>query len=179
MSNYPPRKAVMVTPPATEPLTLAEIKLFLRVDGSDEDSLLNSLTIVAREMAEKYTGHVLITQDWQMSQVFVAGQDIPVIPEPVQNITQVAVEYNNVQTVISASEYELAIDNMLSFSSNISADKVIIDVTAGYGAAEDVPAPIKQGILHCISYLYHHREETVEICPEAKALWEQYCEIRI
>ncbi|MDG1286684.1 MAG: phage head closure protein [Rickettsiales bacterium] len=39
MTNYPPRRAVLVTPPASEPLTLAEIKLFLRVDGDVEDTL--------------------------------------------------------------------------------------------------------------------------------------------
>lgn len=180
MIHYPPRQAVLVTPAASEPLTLAEIKLFLRVDGSEEDSLLNTLTTVAREMAEKYLGRVLITQSWQMSQVYIAGQSVSLVPTPVQSVTQVAVELNGVETVLDAGDYELTLPgNMLKLKTAPVADKIIIDFTAGYGDAEDIPAPIRQGILHCINYLYHHREQTAELCPEAKALWEPYCEVRV
>ena len=179
MTIYPLRKSILITPPSIEPLTLSEVKLFLRVDGTQEDSLLNSLILAARELAEKYIGHMLITQNWQMSQLFICGHNIDLVPRPVQNIDQVAIEYNGVQTVLDSSAYELNIDNMLEINNNITADKVIIDFTVGYGVAEDVPMPIKQGMLHSIGYLYHNREETASICPEAKALWEQYMELRI
>lgn len=54
------------TAPATEPVSLVEAKLFLRVDHSDEDSLINDLIQAARECVEEYTKRALITQTWTM-----------------------------------------------------------------------------------------------------------------
>lgn len=49
------------TPPSAEPLTLAEVKAHLRLDGSDEDALLASLISTAREHLERETGLCLIS----------------------------------------------------------------------------------------------------------------------
>ena len=179
MTQYPPRQAVQLVAPSTEPLTLAEVKLFLRIDGDAEDALLNTLTTVAREMAEKYLAKMLITQSWQMKQAYVAGQNIPLSPSPVQSISEVTIEFNGQQSTLDSSEYELAIGDVLALKTQIQADTLSVTMVSGYGAAEDIPGPIRQGVLHCISYLYHHREETASLCPEAKNLWDVYCEVRI
>lgn len=50
--------------PATEPLTTAQAKAHLRVDGSDEDTLIDALIKTARKFVENYTGRALITQTW-------------------------------------------------------------------------------------------------------------------
>ena len=179
MTQYPPRQSVLVTAPVAEPVTLAEVKLFLRIDGSVEDSLLDTLTTVAREMAEKYLAKMLMTQSWQMTQAYVALQDVALVPANVQAVTKVVAELNGELTTLSSNDYELDLNGKLKLKKQIQADKLIIDIVAGYGAAEDVPSPIRQGILHCISYLYHHREETAALCAEAKNLWNSYCEPRI
>lgn len=54
-----------LTPPTAEPLTLAEIKAHLRLDGSEEDTLLSSLITTAREHLERETGLCLIAQSWR------------------------------------------------------------------------------------------------------------------
>ena len=56
----------LVTAPATEPVTLAEVKAHLKIDGTDEDTLLTTLITVARQAVEDYTGRALITQTWQV-----------------------------------------------------------------------------------------------------------------
>jgi uncharacterized phiE125 gp8 family phage protein len=48
--------------PTIEPLTLAEVKLFCRVDYEDDDSLLQQLLKAARKRAEGWLYRGLITQ---------------------------------------------------------------------------------------------------------------------
>lgn len=54
------------TDAAVEPLTLAEAKVYLRVDTSDttDDALISSLIIAARKAVENFTGRRLINQTW-------------------------------------------------------------------------------------------------------------------
>ena len=57
----------LVTGPATEPLTLAEAKSWLRVDGTTEDGLIQSLITSARLAVEAATNRLLIAQQWRWS----------------------------------------------------------------------------------------------------------------
>lgn len=56
---------LLVTPPASEPLTLTEAKLHLRVDNTDTDTLITAQIMAARELAEKLTRRTLVTQHWK------------------------------------------------------------------------------------------------------------------
>jgi len=56
----------LITPPAAEPVSLAEFKAHLRIDGSDEDALLGSLIAVARDHLERSAGLALISQGWRL-----------------------------------------------------------------------------------------------------------------
>lgn len=53
--------------PASEPVSLNEAKLWLRVDNSDEDSLIAELIATARESAEIYTRRSFISQTLQLT----------------------------------------------------------------------------------------------------------------
>ena len=53
---------LLMTAPAVEPLSLAEAKSWLRVDGADEDQLIQSLITSARLGVEATTNRLLITQ---------------------------------------------------------------------------------------------------------------------
>ncbi|MEQ1619683.1 MAG: head-tail connector protein, partial [Terricaulis sp.] len=52
----------ILTPPASEPITLAEAKLFLRIDQTAEDPLITTLIAAAREAVEVACGRALITR---------------------------------------------------------------------------------------------------------------------
>jgi uncharacterized phiE125 gp8 family phage protein len=57
----------LITPPAVEPITLAQAKLFLRVDIADDDTLITGFITAARQYAERCTGRVFFNQTWQLS----------------------------------------------------------------------------------------------------------------
>ena len=48
--------------PSAEPLALSDVKAYLRVSGSGEDTLISTMIQAAREFCEEFTGRALITQ---------------------------------------------------------------------------------------------------------------------
>lgn len=56
---------VLISGPAVEPVTLTEAKLHLKVETADEDPLIESLIVAARQACELATGLALITQTWR------------------------------------------------------------------------------------------------------------------
>src|SRR5512134_4027569 len=56
----------VITPPTVEPVSVETAKLFLRVDGTDEDTLITSLVMGARETGEELARRAFITQTLEM-----------------------------------------------------------------------------------------------------------------
>jgi len=56
----------LVTGPAIEPVTLSEVKNYLRIEGNDDNAMLEGFISAARILVEQHTGRVLITQTWDM-----------------------------------------------------------------------------------------------------------------
>lgn len=67
----------LVTQPAVEPVSLAEAKAHLRVDGPDEDGLITALIAAARQAAEAYTRRAFITQTWRLTLDKFPGKAVP------------------------------------------------------------------------------------------------------
>ncbi len=59
-------RLAIVTPPAGEPVTLAEAKSHLRVTIADDDARISRHVSAARQMVETRLGRVLITQGWDV-----------------------------------------------------------------------------------------------------------------
>ena len=56
---------LLVSPPAEEPVSLADAKAFARIDTDAEDTLVATLIAAARLSVEVRTKRVLITQGWR------------------------------------------------------------------------------------------------------------------
>ncbi|SRR6266704_2187400 len=80
----------LFTPPASEPLTVAEAKLFARIDVTDDDALVTDLIAGARRLCEERRSWAYITQTWDFfldafpttvgSNAFPVASDWPDVP---------------------------------------------------------------------------------------------------
>lgn len=167
------------TAPTSEPLTLSETKLFLRVDGTAEDNLISSLITTARIAAENYCRKSFITQTWQMIFDEYAPGILKIFRSPVQSISSVKLisRDGGESTLASTYYYMNAAKNRLIFDAIAFAHKVQIEYVAGYGAAADVPAPIKQAILNHIVEIYEKRGGEVDIPASSCSLYQQFREL--
>ena len=50
----------MMSAPVSEPLTLAELKAHLDIDGDEQDELLTSFIVAARTTVERLSGQLLL-----------------------------------------------------------------------------------------------------------------------
>ncbi len=122
-------KSKVTTQPASEPVSLAELKLSLRINDTAQDALLTQYITDARDMAERYTGRKFITQTltsytdawreghgewwsgWRRGHAGYIGASKRAICmdfAPAISITSIeTVDSSNAETVYSATNYYL------------------------------------------------------------------------
>ena len=161
--------AILLTPPALEPVSLADAKHFLRVEHDDDDDVVAALIAAARVHVEAQTRRALIEQTWRLVRdVWPASGRLPVLPTPLKEVTAIRVfDADGMPHLLDVDDF--AIDT-------VSAPAVIayargaphapgrltagieIDIVAGYGdAAEDVPAPLRLAIRMLVAHWYENR----------------------
>lgn len=160
---------VLTSAPLSEPVTVAEAKAHLRVDGEAEDQLIASLILTARLHIEAALGLALITQGWRWSlDRWPDGREIALPLRPLQALEEVRViAANGDATVIAPSQYLVDVGSVpprlvrrdaLAQPGQV-AGGIEIDFTAGYGdEADTVPAPIRQAMLLLVAHWHEHRD---------------------
>ena len=158
------------TAPTKEPITLEEVKLHLKIDTADDNTLITDLIKTARMLIEKETKRAFITQTWQM--YFDLAPHVIEIPKPpLQSVESITViDSDGEETPVDPGDY------MVDASEN-SPGRVtpkigyiwpyhrgfasfVVEFEAGYGDdPEDVPEDLRQAILYLVAYLYEHRED--------------------
>jgi uncharacterized phiE125 gp8 family phage protein len=169
------------TAPATEPLVLSDVKDYLKVSGSADDTIITNLIKTARERAEKFIGCSLITQSWKMSYDQYTPSFARLYNGPVQSVTSVTVfNRDEVATVISSAAYYLTTaKKILVFDANIVSQRIEIIYVAGYGTlASSVPSPIKQGMLAHIAAIYDGRVGANRLPEQSFDLYAPYRDIK-
>jgi uncharacterized phiE125 gp8 family phage protein len=80
----------VITPPVTEPVSVAEARAYLRLPTADEDGLLAILIRAARESCETYLGKAFATQTIRMTTTLAQGARSATLPlVPVASIVHV------------------------------------------------------------------------------------------
>lgn len=171
----------LITPPAQEPVSLAEVKLALRVDSNTDDSHIQNLIKAARVMAEEYLRRALITQTWQLQYDLYAPSMVNLPRGPIQEISFVKVISNDwTETIISESAYYLnAGKEVLVFDAAPMGQIVQIQYVTGFGEPSNVPEPIRQGIITHVIGMYQNRMENRGVPDASLSLYNQYRAVKL
>jgi len=177
-----------VTPATTYPVTTVEAVAHVNAQGVGDDDYLASLNIAATAWAEEYTGRAFINRTYKAFldawPVDTRGYQLTTLDlpkPPLVSVTHVKTydDADAVTTFSSASYFvdtnslkgRLALRTTAAWPSvTRTANGIEIQWVAGYGAAADVPQPIKQAILLLVGHWYANREavkvgETVANIP--------------
>ena len=166
----------LITGPTVEPLDAATLKLWCRIDGTDEDALLTSLFIpAARAACENAIGRALLEQTWEVVlDGWPAAGAIELPRAPVLAVTSVKyINTSGVETTLAPSAYALDKDSEPGWllpaydtdwpEARDTANAIRVRYTAGFGtAATDVPQPLRMWIALHAAAAYDNRAALVD-----------------
>ncbi len=158
-----------------EPLTTAQAKAHLRVDISDDDTLIDAIILAARKRLETDSSLALITQTLEMTlDCFPPGNcPIQLKRPPLQSVTSIKyIDTDGVEQTWSSSLYRVdtasrpsritpAYDESYPSTREVTG-AVTIRFVAGYGdASTNVPEDLIQALKMLIGHFYENREDVI------------------
>jgi uncharacterized phiE125 gp8 family phage protein len=160
----------IVTPPAAEPVTVAEFKSHLRLDWDDEDAQLPGFITAARQVFERRAGRaVLPTVVREAVAGWPCSRRLPLTAAPVLSVQSVTYRdpLDAEQTLagwradVPAEYGTLVFPDALALP-RLSADRthpVSVTYTAGWADPAAVPAVVKAAVRLLAAHYYAVREE--------------------
>ena len=163
------------TGPAVEPLTVAEAKLHLRVDISDDDVFIGTLITAAREWVEAYLDRTLITTQLILRAAEFPTEELELARPPMATAgtaTAVVITYTLADTTTATLSTALYRVDRTTTPGNVApvingtwpsdviedANAVAVTYWAGYGpTSASVPATIRHACLMLIGHWYDRR----------------------
>lgn len=192
-NTYEQGDLVLVDDPTTQVVTVAEIKSHLRIDTSDEDTLLGLYIDAATEMAENYCGRHFIKHRYKL--VFNSQTEEASLYFPDCTLFNAATSNHNTRieyvqwkasTLGGVTQYSHAAyivqysnPNIVRLSSSFTAnypavggpDEFWFNFKTGFGdEASDVPQAIKQAIKLIVADMYYFREDRKRTFPMASEI---------
>ena len=182
---------LQITPPAIEPVSLAEQKAWLRVDDASEDDIIAALVTSARVLVEKATRLCLITQTWRFTldgwprstadrgPRWLNRVEVRLPLSPFQSVAAVRVlDALGDARDVAAAEYvvapafDAARIRMIGDppTPGVSMGGISIDVVAGYGdVSAAVPEPLRLAI-KMLAARWHENRGDIETDAAADRL---------
>lgn len=165
---------VLVTPPASAPISLVEAKSHLRVDHSDEDTHIQLLIDAATSYLDGYTGilgRCIVQQTWDLylDEFPTSESSIQIPLGPLISVSSVTyTDTNGDPATVDSDNYTVDTvtppgwvvpDSSFSWPSTLDAiNAVKVRFIAGYST---VPPAIKAAMLLMVADLYENREPVV------------------
>jgi uncharacterized phiE125 gp8 family phage protein len=152
----------------TSPLSLKAAKDHLRVDGDDEDDLINGLIAAAVDHVERFTGLVLTRR---VVIEGVTGFNGKIRAWPISSVDEVAyVDGKGVDQVLDGDSWRLNAAARPARLGTLSQPwpavgrlngTVSITMTAGYEKDADLPGGVVQALKMLVGHFYRNREAVV------------------
>jgi uncharacterized phiE125 gp8 family phage protein len=165
------------------PVSLDDVKKQLRFDYDDDDSLITSLILAAVCWAEHFQRRLFISRI-----CFDYLDSFPGVIRPVwSNLVAIdSIKYLDISEmlqILDSSIYQVDIETQpgriipaygQSWPATFAAtNAVIINYTAGYGVAADVPDDIKSAIIMITQYFYERCRNHVMFEAAKRLLWKK------
>lgn len=176
---------VLVDNPATKVVSVTDIKAQLRIDSSDEDTLLGYYIDAATDMAENYCNRHFITHQYKLyfnEQVQTASLIFPNCTleetgsnKPINWLDENGAAQSSDKAYIDAfsnpSLVYLSSDFPGTTLKDNAANTFYFWFNTGYGSASaDVPEAIKQAIKLIVADMYYFREDRKRQFPMASQI---------
>jgi len=177
----------LVTPPATEPLSLSDLKSSLRVEHTSDDALISSLLSTARTFLERRIDIAVLPQSWRAT-VPVGHDKIILRPSRVLSVSAVTFSGESGQTVAAAEDWVLHRGRpdcvVLRRAPPAGTTDIIVDFEAGFSDISAVPADLLRAISLLAAHYYEERElfraqRYVPVPLSIDALIQPYREVRV
>ncbi len=196
----------IITPPGVEPVSTTEAKVRLRIDHTDEDSLIAALITAARVRVEALTGHALITQrlretrdGWGAGDRAEAGAAVLRLARgPVSTLHHVkTIDEDGTETSLDLGKIALdghsAPGRVSLMTGACWPDPgrplagIQIEYDAGYGAAaSDAPEPLREAVQLLVAEAYEGRvppsadaKSAAQLSPRVAGLLAPYRTVRL
>lgn len=159
---------ILETAAVVEPITLAQVKNYLKIDNILEDTLIASMITAARVQLETRLGRAFMRQMWSLYLDILPHNGEIILPiNPIISIEHLAViddeaTYNDIASTdyIYDIKADPALVKVVGQLPNIGSEYsgIRLQFWAGYGvSATDIPAPIVQAIMHLVAFWYENR----------------------
>ena len=160
----------LVTPAVSDPVSVAEAKTYCRIDGSTEDTFIESLIKAAVRLREDhpFCSRALISQEYQLT--LSRFPDEIVLPRP-PLVSVSSVKYYDVngdQQTLATDQYQVASQSEPARivpapgctwpSTQERLEAVEVNYTAGYANAASVPPGLKLAVMMLVNHWYRTRE---------------------
>ena len=164
---------VLVTGPASEPVSKEEAKAHLRVDGTDDDSYITALITTARRHVEAILRRALMPQTWKLVLDSWPTDIVKFAKPPLTSVSSVTyLDENGDSQTFASTNYvvdtagepgrlTLAKDASWPTDELYTLGAVQIQFVAGYADVDAVPQEYKQAILLLVGHFYENREAVV------------------
>ncbi len=162
---------IQTNAPASEPVTLAQLKLHCKVDAdiTTDDDLITALGVAARELLEHRTGRQLVSATWALY-LDEFPEYFELLPCPVTAVTSIT--YYDIDDALQTLDAESYIVDLKSTPARVVLDPsyywpttypkpnaVTVTFTAAFAT---IPERLKLAIKWLVAHWYKNRESATK-----------------